>query len=368
MSINIGIIGLPQSGKTTLFNALTGGQADTTAHMTEGISSHVGIAKLPDPRLNVLNKMLHPKKLVPVEVKYIDVGASVKTLVQDKGIGGELLNQLNTVDTLIVVIRAFADDSIPHPDSSLDVARDIATLNLELVFSDLAIIERRLQKITESLKAANASERQEITLEKDILLHIKTDLEEDTPIRELHPEAAASRIITNYQLLTAKPLLIIINIGEEQLPEAQSLEAEMNAKYSAEKCRTITLCGKLEMELSQLDDDAARECRDAYGLQVSGLTRTVQISYELSDLISFFTIASNEVRAWSLKKGTTAVRAAGKIHTDMEKGFIRAEGINYDDLVKCGNIAEARKQGLLRLEGKDYVIQDGDVITFLFNL
>ena len=368
MSINIGIIGLPQSGKTTLFNALTGGQADTTTHITEGISSHVGIARVPEPRLNVLNEILHPKKLVPVEVKYIDVGASVKTLAQDKGIGGELINQLNTVDTLIVVIRAFADDSIPHPEGSLDVARDIATLNMELVFSDLAIIERRHQKITESLKAASAGERQAFTLERDILQHFKADLEEDKPIRELHPEAAASRIIANYQLLTAKPLLIAINIGEEQLPEAQSMEAEINAKYSGEKCRAITLCGKLEMELSQLDDDAARECRDAYGLSESGLARTVEISYELSDLISFFTIASNEVRAWSVKQGTTAVKAAGKIHTDMEKGFIRAEGISFDNLVKYGSIAEARKQGQLRLEGKDYVIQDGDVITFLFNV
>jgi GTP-binding protein YchF len=368
MSINIGIIGLPQSGKTTLFNALTGGQADTQTHITEGISSHVGIARVPEPRLDVLNEMLHPKKVVPVEVKYIDVGASVKTLAQDKGIGGELLNQLNTVDTLIVVIRDFTDDSIPHPQGSLDVTRDIANLNLELVFSDLTIVARRLQKLEESLKAAKASERQAFVLERDILLHFKADLEEDKPIRELHPEAAASRIIANYQLLTAKPLLIVVNIGEEQLSEANTLEAEINTKYSGEKCRAITLCGKLEMELSQLDEEAARECREAYGLPESGLARTVAISYELSDLISFFTIASNEVRAWSVKRGTTAIKAAGKIHTDMEKGFIRAEGISFDSLVKCGSIAEARKQGQLRLEGKDYIIHDGDVITFLFNV
>jgi GTP-binding protein YchF len=368
MSINIGIIGLPQSGKTTLFNALTGGQADTKTHITEGISSHVGIAQVPEPRLDVLNEMLHPKKVVPVEVKYIDVGASVKTLALEKGVGGELLNQLNVVDTIIVVVRAFTDDSIPHPQGTNDVARDIATLNMELIYSDLAIIERRLHKIDESLKAAGAAERQTITLERDILLHFKADLEEDKAIRELHPEAAASKIIANYQLLTAKPLLIVVNIDEEQLPEATSLEAEINTKYSGEKCRAITLCGKLEMELSQLDEEASRECREAYGLPESGLARTIAISYELSDLISFFTIASNEVRAWSVKKGTTAVKAAGKIHTDMEKGFIRAEGISFDSLVKCGSIAAARKQGQLRLEGKDYIIQDGDVITFLFNV
>lgn len=368
MSINIGIIGLPQSGKTTLFNALTGGQVDTTTHVTEGVSAHVGIARVPEPRLDVLNDMIHPKKLVPVEVKYLDVGASVKALAGDKGMRGELLNQLNTVDTLIVVIRAFTDDSIPHPEGNLDVDRDIATLNMELAFYDLAIIERRLQKIEESLKASKAGERQIITQEKDILLRFKADLESDKPIREAHPEAAAARLIANYQLLTAKPMLLTVNIGEEQLPEATSIETGINTKYSGEKCRAIVLCGKLEMELAQLDDDAAREYREAYGLRESSLARTIEISYELSDLISFFTVASSEVRAWSVKKGTTAVKAAGKIHTDMEKGFIRAEGISFDSLVKCGSIAEARKQGQLRLEGKDYVIQDGDVITFLFNV
>ena len=368
MSINIGIIGLPQSGKTTLFNALTGGQADTNTHITEGISSHVGIARVQEPRLDTLVDIFHPKKVVHVEVKYIDVGASVKTLAQDKGIGGELLNQLNTVDTLIVVVRAFPDDSIPHPQGSLDVARDIATMNMELIFSDLAIIERRLQKITEFSKAANASERQTFNQEKEILQHLQAEMEKDKPIRELHPEAAASRIIANYQLLTAKPLLIVINIGEEQLPEATSIEEEINTKYSGAKCQAITLCGKLEMELSQLDDDAARECRDAYGLNESGLARTIEISYVLSDLITFFTAASNEVRAWSVKKETAAVTAAGKIHTDMEKGFIRAESISLDKLAECGGFAEARKQGQLRLEGKDYIIQDGDVITFLFNV
>ena len=188
------------------------------------------------------------------------------------------------------------------------------------------------------------------------------------PIRELKLDAGEAKIITNYQFLTAKPLLIAVNIGEEQLPQAASLEADINSQYSGEKCRAIALCGKLEMELAQLEDSAAREFRAEFGIKESGLERTIKLSYELSGLISFFTIASNEVRAWPIKKGTTALKAAGKIHTDMEKGFIRAEGISYDDLVKCGSIDEARQKGLLRLEGKDYVIQDGDVITFRFNV
>jgi GTP-binding protein YchF len=368
MSINIGIIGLPQSGKTTVFNALTGGKADTATRSTDGTSPHVGVARVPEPRLRVLEEILHPGKTVPAEARYTDIGASVKTLAQDKGIGGQLLNQLSTVDTLLCVVRAFADDSLPHPQGSLDVKRDIATLNLELAFSDLAIIERRLEKLEASLKGAKLGERQGFLQEKETLLRFKTELENDRPLRELPVESAETRFIANYQFLTAKPLLIAINIGEEQLEKSAELEAEMNREYAAGKCRAIAICGKLEMELGQLEESAAREFRQDFGIEASGPERVIKTSYELSDLITFFTIASNEVRAWSIKRGTTALKAAGKIHTDMEKGFIRAEGIGFEDLVKCGSIAEARKKGLLRLEGKDYIVKDGDVITFLFNV
>jgi GTP-binding protein YchF len=368
MSINIGIIGLPQSGKTTVFNALTSGKADTASHPAEGMTPHIGTARVPEPRLKTLDEILRPKKLVPAEARYMDVGASVKTLAQDKGIGGELLNQLSQVDTLISVVRAFADEGILHPQGSVDVGRDIATLTLELIFSDLAIMERRLERIENSLKGAKPPDRPNLLREKEILVKFQAELEKDIPIRELTTDAAEAKIIANYQFLTAKPLLIALNIGEEQLDKAAQLEAEINAAFAANKCRAIAICGKLEMELAELDDSAAREFRDEYGIKESGLERTIKASYELSDLITFFTIASNEVRAWPVKRGTTAVKAAGKIHTDMEKGFIRAEGIGFDDLLNCGGIAEARKKGLLHLEGKDYIVQDGDVITFLFNV
>ena len=368
MSINIGITGLPQSGKTTVFNALSGGKADTISHAGGGLAPHVGVARVPEPRLLTLNELLKPQKLVPAEARYIDVTASLKTLAQDKGIGGELLNHLGAVDTLINVVRAFRDESIPHPEGSLDPDRDIGALDLELVFSDLAILERRLERLENSLKGARSPERQNLLQEKDTVLGLKTELEKDLPIRELAPGPAAARIIANYQLLTAKPLLIVINIGEEQLAATAAIEADFNSRYAGGKCRAVAMCGKLEMELAQMEEDEAGEFRAEYGLKESGLERTVKASYELSDLISFFTIASNEVRAWSIKRGTTAVKAAGKIHTDMEKGFIRAESIAFDDLVDCGGIAAARQQGRLRLEGKDYIIQDGDVITFLFNV
>ena len=368
MSIDIGIVGLAKSGKTTLFNALTRGKADTGGYTAESLTPHLGVTKVPEPRLKVLTDMLQPRRVVPAEVRYIDVGASVKTLAGDKGIGGELLNQLSNAATLINVVRAFVDDSIPHVEGSLDVERDIATMGLELTFSDLAIIERRLERIETSLKGAKPPERQDLLREQETLLKFQADLEKDVPIRELALTAGEARLIANYQFLTAKPLLTVVNIGEEQLPGAASLEAELNSRHSKENCRIITLCGKLEMELAQLDNRAAEEFRAEFGLKEPGLDRVIKLSYELLGLISFFTTVSGEVKAWSIPNGTSALKAAGKIHSDMERGFIRAEVVSYDDLVKCGNLPEARKHGVLRLEGKDYTVRDGDVITFLFNV
>ena len=367
MDVKTGIIGLTQSGRTTVFNALTKGEG-SGGHTQEGLAPHIGVVRVSDSRLEVLADILHPEKLVPVSATYIDVGASIKGLVKDKGIGGKLLNQLSTVDALINVVRAFSDDSIPDSEGSLDIERNITAMNLELVFSDLAIIERRLERIETSLKGAKQLERQGLLREQEMLMKFKADLEKDVPIRELKPTLEETRALANFQFLTAKPLLIVVNIGEGQLAEAASLEEQLNSRYAQARCRVVALCGELEMELAQLDNDAASELRGEYGLMESGADRVVKLSYELVGLISFFTIASAEVRAWPLQSGTEALRAAGKIHSDMERGFIRAEVISYDDLVKCASLAEARKRGLLRVEGKSYVVQDGDVITFLFNV
>ncbi len=368
MNVQIGIIGLPKSGRTTIFNALTGSEADTGEYTRKASAPHVGLARVADPRLQVLTDILQPKKTVPISVAYTDIGSSVKGLVTDKAIGGQLLNQLSTVDALINVVRAFEDESIPHSEGSLDIERDIATMNLELAFSDLAIIEKRLDRIETSLKGAKQDERQSLHREQEILTKIKADLEKDTPIRELELTTDEVRTISNFQFLTAKPLLMVVNIGEDQIPEAASLEEHLNSLYSRPKCSVIALCGKLEMELVQLDNDSAEELRAEFGLTEPGLDRVVKLSYQLLGLISFFSTASAEVKAWPIPGGTEALKAAGKIHSDMEKGFIRAEVISYNDLVKCGNLSEARKKGLLRMEGKSYVVQDGDVITFLFNI
>jgi GTP-binding protein YchF len=363
MSIDIGIIGLAKSGKTTIFNALTKGKADTRTSAT-----HIGMAKVPEPRLKGLADMLQPQRLVPAEVSYIDIGASVKGLGVDRGIGGQILNQLSNADALINVVRAFADESIPHVEGSLDVERDIAATNLELALYDTGIIGRRLERIEISLKGAKAIERQGLLREQQLLDKLKADLEKEVPVRELRLTADEAKTMANFQFLTAKPLLIVVNIGEEQIPQAAPLEEELNSRYSGTKSGIITLCGKLEMELTQLDNDAAAGFRTEFGITEPGLDRIIKLSYELLGLISFFTIASDEVKAWSIPEGTMALKAAGKIHSDMERGFIRAEVISYPDLMKCGSLAEAHKKGLLRLEGKSYLVQDGDVITFLFNV
>jgi len=363
MTIDIGIIGLAKSGKTTIFNALTRGKADTRS-----LALHIGVAKVPEPRLQVLADMLHPKKVVPAEVSYTDIGASVKDLGGGKGVGGQILNQLSDADALINVVRTFTNESIPHIEGSLDVDRDIATTNLELTLHDLGIISRRLERIETSLKAAKPAERQALLPEQKLLTRLKAALEKEVPIREIGVSADEARLMANYQFLTAKPMLIVVNIGEEQIAQAASMEAELVSHYSRAGSKVITLCGELEMEITQLDDEAAGAFRAEYCLPESGLEHVVELSYELLGLISFFTTVSDEMKAWSIPKGTTALKAAGKIHSDIERGFIRAEVISYNDLMKCGAMAAAHKKGLLRLEGKGYTVQDGDVITFLFNV
>lgn len=367
MNIGIGIIGLDRSGRTTVFSALTAGTVQEKGH-GPAASAHIGTAKVADPRLDVLTKLLQPKRTVPAAVTCTDIGASVKGLITDKGIGGQLLNQLSNADAIINVVRAFRDDTIPHPQGTLDIDRDIAAMNLELAFSDLAILERRLERLQESLKAAKPAERQAHQHEQDVLTRLKAELEKERPVREVSLSHEDQRVINNFQFLTAKPLLIVVNTGEEQLGEAAALEEKLNARYARPKCGVVSLCAKLESEFAQLGPAEATEMRGGYGLKESGADRVVAASFKLMGLVSFFSTASGEVRAWPIPAGTEAQKAAGKIHTDMERGFIRAEVVAFDDLLGVGSMAEAKRKGLLRMEGKTYVVQDGDVITFLFNV
>jgi ribosome-binding ATPase len=368
MSIDIGIIGLPQSGKTTVFNAFTGGASDSPRRTSDAQAANIGIVKVPDSRLKILSDMFKPKKTVPIEIKFVDIGAGLKGGKETKGFSGELLTHLNNVETLVGVVRTFEDDRIPHPEGSVDVRRDIATLEMELAFSDLAIIERRLEKIEGSLKAAKAGERPAILKEQETMLKFKESLEQEKPLRDTETDAAEEKIFANFQFLSAKPLLIVLNIGEDQLGNAEATEKEYSKGSSLSKCRLAAICGKLEAELAAMTQEEAREFREDYGLKESGLERAIRLSYELSDMISFFTVGPDECRAWPIKRNTPAVKAAGKIHTDMEKGFIRAENISYEDLIASGSLAEGKKRGLLRLEGKDYIVKDGDILSILFNV
>ena len=359
--MEIGIIGLPKSGKTTLFNTLTRGKAEIGAYATE--VPNVGVAKVPDPRIDGLDGIFHAKKKVPAEVKYVDVAAHTKG-----ELSGVFLTHLSQTDGLLHVVRAFEDDNVPHIEGSIDADRDVKLLDLELTFSDLSIIENRLKKIDNLLKRAKANERDVFSKEQALLARIQTTLEGDVPIREQELTEDERKAISGYQFLSAKPLLIAFNVGEERLPQATSLEEEWRKKYRRPHVDVAVLCGKLEMELVQLDEADAREFRSTMGMAETALNRIIGLCYDLLGFISFFTVGSDEVRAWTILRNTTAVQAAGKVHTDMERGFIRAEVITYKDLMKCGSLAEGRKSALLHTEGKSYVVNDGDVITYLFNV
>jgi hypothetical protein len=362
--VKVAIIGIPESGKTTIFNALTRGKAEVAAY-SPTLAPNIGVAKVSDARLSVLEDIFQPKKTVPAEVSYIDVAGSLKGFGKE-GAGGEFLNYLTTADALLQVVRAFDDDKVPHPEGSIEPKRDIASLDLELSISDLAIMERRLEKLETSLKGAKAAEREPYLKEQLLLQKVKAELEKDIPIRLQALAKEELKMLANYQFLTAKPMLVVLNIGEEQISQAAQLEGEISALHP--QFAVVALCGKLEMELAQLSDAEAKEFRESMGLSRPALDRVIDLSYNLLGLISFFTTVSSELKAWTIPGGTPAPKAAGKIHSDMERGFIRAEVISYSDLANCGNLAEARKRGLLRTEGKNYIVQDGDVVTFLFNV
>jgi GTP-binding protein YchF len=364
--MELGIVGLPGSGKTTLFNSLTRGTAQVHTFGQTTLEPNVGVVKVPDPRLEGLRTLVNPKKVVPAEVKYIDVAIHRETGDMRDELGSALRGYLSSADALMYVVRAFVDDTVPHVKGNLDPARDAGMINLEFTLSDLGIVERRLVRISDSLKGAKQQEREPLHREDSLLRRIKAALEKDIPIRHQSFAPDEARLLENYQFLTAKPVLAAMNIGEVQLPQAPVLEEALTQAHPTLKVAAV--CAKLEMELSQLAEADAAEFRSALGIAQGVLDRIVRLSYEILGLVSFFTVASGEVRAWTVPQGTAAQKAAGRIHSDMERGFIRAEVVSYPDLASCGSLGDARKKGLLRLEGKTYPVRDGDVITFLFSV
>ena len=364
--MELGIIGLARSGKSTVFNTLTRGRVSAASGATA--KSNIGIAKVPDERLGVLAGIFKPKRIINAEVQYIDLLNTPEGLGRDQGIGGEYFNVLQRVDALVHVVRAFENPAVPHIQGNVHPLRDIATLDLELTFSDMAILERRLERLDAELKGAKAQERDRINRESALLDRIKERLLEETPLREQELTDEEKKQISALQLLTAKPLLVLLNVGEDQLSGITQLESDLQQEVNRPNASCVALCGRLEEELSQMDEEEEAEFRKSLNAGEPGHDRVVQGSYRLLGLVSFLTGNPNDVRAWTIPRNTPAVQAAGRIHSDMERGFIRAEVIPYDDLVDCGSLAEARRRGLLRVEGKSYPVQDGDVIHFLFNV
>src|SRR5438874_976027 len=373
MALNLGIIGLPKSGKTTLFNALTGSHAQTSTY-SSGEEPNVAVVKVPDPRLDVLTAMFHPRKTTPADVKFTDVvGMSGKADDKKEPISRQTLGFISTVDALVLVMRAFANPSVPLPEGTerVDPVRDVDNVMLELAFSDLGIIERRLERLKAEIPKMRGAERETREHEQEVLARIGPALEAGTPIRGMELSEDDEKAIRNYGFLTAKPVLVVANLGGESLDSAPDLEpgirgAINRAAAGGEDTDVIAIPAQLEMEIGQLSPEDAAEFRESMGLGPSRLGEVVGKSYSLLGLISFLTAGEDEVRAWTIRRGTNAQKAAGAIHSDLERGFIRAEVVHYDDLVAAGSIAEAKKRGTVRSEGKTYVVKDGDVINVLF--
>ena len=362
--MNIGIIGLPNSGKTTVFNALTGGTAETAAYSSGSLEPNLATVKVPDARLHVLTDMFKPKKTTFADVQYIDVAGLSGGAHETGGLAPAFLNYISQVDALLHVVRAFEDPSVAHPDGSVDPRRDIEAVDLELAFSDLAIIERRLQRLAGEIGKTAGKERELRVQEREVLQRLQAALEADTPIRDVELPADEEKMLRGYQFLSAKPLLIVLNAGEDQL----GTDLTATIAYQHAKSAVVQLAGKVEAEIAQLEPDDARAFLEDLQIAQPARERVITESYNLLGLISFLTAGPDEVRAWPIRKGTPAVEAAGTVHSDIQRGFIRAEVVAYDDLVAAGSMAEAKKRGVVRMEGKTYVVQDGDICNFLFNI
>ena len=366
--MKLGIIGLPNVGKSTLFNSLTKAGAESANYPFCTIDPNVGVVTVPDERLNVLGEMYHTKKIIPAAIEFVDIAGLVKGASKGEGLGNQFLANIREVDAIVHVVRCFEDSNIVHVDGSIDPLRDIETINLELIFSDLEILERRISK---AVRAA----RNDKTIAKELALmeRIKAHLEDGKMAKSFDDinDEDEQQWLESYNLLTYKPVIFAANVAEDDLADDGASNAGVQAvrEYAKrEDCEVFVVCAEIEQEIAELDDDEKSMFLEELGLKESGLEKLIKASYSLLGLISYLTAGEPEVRAWTIKKGTKAPQAAGKIHSDFERGFIRAEIVSYDDLMACGTYNAAKEKGLVRLEGKDYVVQDGDIILFRFNV
>ena len=363
--MKIGIVGLPNVGKSTMFNSITKAGAECANYPFCTIEPNVGVVGVPDERLDELTRMYQPQKTTHAVIEFVDIAGLVKGASKGEGLGNKFLSHIRETDSICEVVRCFEDSNVVHVDGNVDPIRDIETINLELIFADMETVNKRLDKARKNLKA-DKKYQQEI----DLLEKIKENLENGISARAIDFNEEEQEAVKEMFLLTTKPILYIANISEEQLENAEDDEMVQKVKeYAAkEKAEVVPLCVKIEEELSGLEEEDKKEMLEALGLEESGLDKVIKKSYDLLGLMSFLTAGEPEVRAWTIKKGTKAPQAAGKIHSDIERGFIKAEVVSYDDLMKAGSMVNAREKGLVRSEGKEYVMQDGDIVLFKFNV
>ncbi|HEY8421655.1 MAG TPA: redox-regulated ATPase YchF [Thermoclostridium sp.] len=364
--MKLGIVGLPNVGKSTLFNAITKAGAESANYPFCTIDPNIGIVSVPDERLDKLAEMYNPKKVTHTTIEFVDIAGLVKGASKGEGLGNKFLSHIREVDAIIHVVRCFEDPNIVHVDGSVGPARDIETINLELIFADLELLEKRIDKVKKQSKSGEKKYLEELAFLESIQKH----LESNQPVRTMKIDPEWEKYTEQLFLLTSKPLLYCANVSEEDLkaPYENPYVKELMSCAEKENAEVLVICARIEEEIAQLDDDEKKLFLSELGIGESGLDRLIKASYKLLGLISFLTAGETEVRAWTIKKGTKAPQAAGKIHSDFERGFIRAEIVAYDDLIKAGSYAAAKELGLVRSEGKDYVMKDGDVTLFRFNV
>jgi ribosome-binding ATPase len=363
--VQIAIVGLARAGKTTVFNTLTRGQAETGGF--GGLTVNVGVVKVPDERLVRLTELFRPRREVPADVTYVDLPAPPMSTDghEPVEIPAEVLARLRNADALLHVVRAFDDPAVAHPEGSVDPLRDLERLDLEFTFADLAVVEKRIDKLQTSGRHGTAAEREQNERELTVLQRLAPLLREGAPIRDLELGDDEEARIRGFRFLTQKPVLVLLNVGERDIARAAELAAEIGSRYRHRHSQVEALSARIEMEIGQLEADEAAVFRADLGLAESSLERVIRLSYRLLGLISFFTYGADETRAWTVRDGATAVDAAGAIHTDLARGFIRAEVVNWQDLLDAGSEAEARRRGKLRTEGKAYRVRDGDCLHVL---